>query len=364
MDIRGEQIIKKGSKIPTWIWIGYLICIIIIICATFSMKIRNKTEVPEAIDFTTDGALGIEENKYAYLEVQGLTEEVAIYGNTNNESDEKNDRYYIAFNNGYWYVVDLDFETIDKLKELKDYTYSTDENAVAPDAIKIYGMTENISDELKQMLIDYYNESVEEENKISLDDFERYFGSALLNVRRSPVDTTVEKVSIILATIGIVIIAIFNISMIIIKRRIKKYIVDNGYEKELADQLDDNVEEKHYKDQIILTKDFLVDLNSSGGFTAFKFSDVKWIHIHNVKYYGIVTTSSSIIVHLKDGKANIQCVKIKGGTTDEFLEIFNKICEKVPTDCLKGYTKENQEMFKKYRKELKERKIKSALFLS
>ena len=308
--------------------------------------------------------MGIEENKYAYLEVQGLTEEVAIYGNTNNESDEKNDRYYIAFNNGYWYVVDLDFETIDKLKELKDYTYSTDENAVAPDAIKIYGMTENISDELKQMLIDYYNESVEEENKISLDDFERYFGSALLNVRRSPVDTTVEKVSIILATIGIVIIAIFNISMIIIKRRIKKYIVDNGYEKELADQLDDNVEEKHYKDQIILTKDFLVDLNSSGGFTAFKFSDVKWIHIHNVKYYGIVTTSSSIIVHLKDGKTNIQCVKIKGGTTDEFLEIFNKICEKVPTDCLKGYTKENQEMFKKYRKELKERKIKSALFLS
>lgn len=364
MDIRGEQIIKKGRKIPTWIWIGYLICIIIIICATFSMKIRNKTEVPEAIDFTTDGALGIEENKYAYLEVQGLTEEVAIYGNTNNESDKKNDRYYIAFNNGYWYVVDLDFETIDKLKELKDYTYSTDENAVAPDAIKIYGMTENISDELKQMLIDYYNESVEEENKISLDDFERYFGSALLNVRRSPVDTTVEKVSIILATIGIVIIAIFNISMIIIKRRIKKYIVDNGYEKELADQLDDNVEEKHYKDQIILTKDFLVDLNSSGGFTAFKFSDVKWIHIHNVKYYGIVTTSSSIIFHLKDGKTNIQCVKIKGGTTDEFLEIFNKICEKVPTDCLKGYTKENQEMFKKYRKELKERKIKSALFLS
>ena len=193
MDIRGEQIIKKGSKIPTWIGIGYLICIIIIICATFSMKIRNKTEVPEAIDFTTDGALGIEENKYAYLEVQGLTEEVAIYGNTNNESDKKNDRYYIAFNKGYWYVVDLDFETIDKLKELKDYTYSTDENAVAPDAIKIYGMTENISDELKQMLIDYYNESVEEENKISLDDFERYFGSALLNVRRSPVDTTDMK---------------------------------------------------------------------------------------------------------------------------------------------------------------------------
>ena len=96
-----------------------------------------------------------------------------------------------------------------------------------------------------------------------------------------------------------------------------------------------------------------MDLKSNGGFATFKFSDVKWVHIHNVKYYGVVTTSSSIIVHLKDGKTNINCVKIKGGTTDEFLEIFNKICERVPTDCLKGYTKENQELFKEYKQEIK-----------
>ena len=351
MDIRGEQIIKKGSKIPTWIWIGYLICIIIIICATFSMKIRNKTEVPEAIDFTTDGALGIEENKYAYLEVQGLTEEVAIYGNTNNESDEKNDRYYIAFNNGYWYVVDLNLETIDELKDIKEYTYSTDENAQTPNSIKIYGMTEKIPDELKTMLIDYYNQGVEEENKITTDDFERYFGSTLLNVRKSPVDTTAEEVIIFFAMIGMIIIFIYNISIYIIKQKIKNYLKKNDYENELAKQLDDNVEEKHYRDMVILTKDFLVDLKSNGGFSTFKYSDVKWIHIHSVKYYGIITTSSSIIVHLNDGKTNIQCIKIKGGTTEEFLNIFNKICEKVPTDCLKGYTQENIKAFKKYKKE-------------
>ena len=136
----------------------------------------------------------------------------------------------------------------------------------------------------------------------------------------------------------------------------------NDYENELANQLDDNVEEKHYKDKIIITKDFLVDLKSQGGFAIFKFSDVKWVHIHNVKYYGVVITSSSIIVHLKDGKTNINCVKIKGGTTDEFLEIFNKICEKVPTDCLKGYTKENQEEFKQYKQELKRTVIKFVSF--
>ena len=352
MEIKGEQIIKNGKKVPKWILIGYFICIIVIIVSIISSENKQEKK-PEAIDFTTEGALGLAENQYAYLEVQGLTDEIAIYGDTDNVSDSNNDRYCIAFNNGYWYVVDLDFETMEKLNEIKEYTYSTDENAVQPEPVKIYGVTEKVSDELKQMLTDYYNEGIEEENKIVIDDFERYFGSVLLNVRKSPVDTTLEDIVIMFAVIGFVILGVYNICIFIIKNRMKKYLKQNDYENILTEQLDDDVEEKHYKDKIIITKDFLVDLKSNGGFVTFKFSDVKWVHIHNVKYYGVVTTSSSIIVHLKDRKTTINCVKIKGGTTDEFLEIFNKICEKVSTDCLKGYTKENQELFKEYKQEIK-----------
>lgn len=144
MEIKGEQIVKKGKKMPQWIWIGYLVCIIVIIVAAFLINDKETNRLPEAIDFTTEGALGMKENQYAYLEVQGLTDEIAVYGNTDNTSDSSNDRYCIAFNNGYWYVVDLDFETMDKLKAIKEYTYSTDENAVQPESVKIYGMTENI----------------------------------------------------------------------------------------------------------------------------------------------------------------------------------------------------------------------------
>lgn len=316
------------------------------------MDYRKQNEMPEPIDFTTDGAVGMEENQYAYLEVQGLTDEVAIYGNTENENDSTNDRYYIAFNEGYWYVVDLNFDTIDKLKALQDYTYSTDENAVAPEPVKIYGMTENIPTELKQMLVDFYNEGVEEEYQIGLENFEAYFGSVLLNVRKNPVDTYVEEMVIMLATIGIFVIAISHITVSMVKSRTKKYIKKNGYEEELVRQLDDCVEEKHYKDKVILTKDFFVDIKGTG-FAAFKYADVKWVHIHNVKYYGTITVSSSIIVHLNDGKTQMQCVEIKGDSTEEFLGIFNKICEKVSADCLKGFTKENQQEFKKYKKDLK-----------
>ena len=352
MEMNGRQIIKKAKKTPTWILIGYVICIIAIIGASFSIDYRNQNEMPEAIDFTTDGALEMAEDQYAYLDVQGLSDEIAIYGNTENKNDSTNDRYYIAFNEGYWYVVDLNFDTIDRLKEIQAYTYSTDENAVAPESVKIYGMIEKIPDELRQMLVDFYNEGVEEEYQISLENFETYFGSVLLNVRRGPVDTSVEEMIIMLAGIGIFVIVILHITVSIIKSRTKKYIKKNQYEEELARQLDDCVEEKHYKDKVILTKDFLVDLQGSR-FVAFKYADIKWVHIHNVKYYGTLTVSSSIIAHLRDGKTNMQCVEIKGDSTEEFLGIFNKICEKAPADCLKGFTKENQQAFKEYKKDLK-----------
>lgn len=349
MEIKGEQIIKKSKKTPQWIIIGYLICIIAIAGSIFSISYREENTKPEPIDFTTEGAIGMETDKYAYLKVEGLTEEVAIYGNTENEADSTNDRYYIAINDGYWYIVDLNYETIDQLKAIQEYTYSEDENATIPESVTIYGITEEIPSELKNLVLEFYNNSVAEEYKISLEEFEMYFGSVLLNARKTPVNTLAEEMIIIFAAIGVFCIVILHIALSIVTIKSKKYIKKNEYEEELINQLDNNIEEKHYKDKIILTKDFLVDLRK-GGLIAFKYSDVKWVHIHNVKYYGTITVSSSIVVHLSDGKTSFQCVEIKGDATEEFLEIFNKICEKAPSDCLKGYTKENAKEYKQYKK--------------
>ena len=352
MEEKGEKLLKKAKKMPKGILIGYLICLIILVLASYSIENKEQNQIPEAIDLSTNGAIKMEENKYAYLEVQRLSDEVAIYGDTENKNDSTNDRYYIALNQGYWYVVDLNFETIDKLKSIQEYTYSTDENAIEPDSVKIYGMTEKIPDELKTIIIDFYNEGLDDEYKISLDNFEENFGSVLLNVRKSPIDTNIEDTFIVLAVLGIFGVFITQIVLIISKNKIQKYINKNGYKEELVHQLDNCVEEKHYKNKIILTKDFFVDLKSSSG-VVFKYSDVKWVHIHNVKYYGVMTVSSSIIVHLRDGKTLMRCVEIKGNSTEEFLDIFNKICDKASADCLKGYTKENLQEFRQYKKDLK-----------
>jgi len=354
MEMNGEQIVKKGKRTAKWIICGYIICILAIIGAAFWINYRIENETPEPIDFTTDGAIGMANEQYAYFDVQGLTDEVAIYGDVENEYSSENDRYYIAFNQGYMYIVDLDFDTIDLLKPWQDYTYSTDENAVAPETVKIYGMTESIPSELRTMVLDYYNEGLDEQYQLGEEDFENYFGSVLLNVRREPVDTTPQALIIVLAGFALIIIVIVHIAMAVEKGRIKKYLKTNEYEEDLVQQLDDFVEEKHYKEKVILTKDFFVDLKY-GGLVAFKYSDVKWVHIHNVKTYG-VTASSNLVIYLKDGKTKASCLEIKGAPTEEFLGILNKICEKAPADCLKGYTPESKKAFKEYKKELKNNK--------
>ena len=349
MEMNGEQILKKAKKTVVGIKIAYVIVLLAIIISAGVVVYREEYKMPEAIDFTTNGAIGMATDQYAYLDVEGLTEEVAIYG-VEDANDPSNDRYYIAINEGYLYIVDLNFETIDQLKAIQEYTYSTDENAVAPDAVKIYGMTEDIPIELKQMILDYYNNSASEENKITLEEFDLYFGSVLLNVRRDAIDTTIENVIIGIGIIILVIIIILHISLKVVTGRTTKYLKNNEYEEDLAHQLDDNVEEKYYKDKVIFTKDYFVDVK--GNLVAFKFSDVKWIYAHTLKQYGFITINSSIIIHLKDWKTHLQCVEIRGKQTEEFVEVFNKICDKIPADALKGYTQENIKAFKEYKKSL------------
>lgn len=351
MELKGEEILKKAKKMPKWIKYGYIICIVAIIVTFGVMVYKQETQTPTPIDFTTNGAIGMVKDQYAYLKVDGLTDVVAIYGYTDNENDDTNDRYFIALSNGYMYIVNLDLKTEEQLKAIQDYTYSTDENAEAPTAELIYGMTEEVPTELKEFVISYYNEMVGEEYQLSVDEFEMYFGDALLNVKRDPVDVNLEAGIVLIALFALLVLFISHIITKVNTARIKKYIKNNDYESDIASQLDDNVEEKFYKDKVIITKDYFVETRNE--FKVFKFSDVKWVHIHNVKYYGVVKTNSSIIVHLKDGKTNIQCLHIAGKETEEFMKVFEKICSKVPTDALKGYTAENIREFKEYKKELK-----------
>ena len=286
----GKQILKKSKKIPTKIKIGYIISILMISIAIYLINSAQKaSEGIEPVNISETGTYELGVNQYVSIDVQGLTTEIARLGDSNNIEG----RFFIAISDENLFLVDLDSETIDKLKEVQEYLSSDSETV--PQPVLINGITEEIPTELKKIIIEYYNSIVGEESAITESEFENLFGSVLINTRKGVVDTSFEESFIILGVFGIIIIFITHIIEMFSNKKIIDYLKKNDYEEDLINQLDNSVEEKHYKDKVIITKDYLVDISHK--FTAFKFSDVKWIHVHNVRYYGTITVSSSIIVH-------------------------------------------------------------------
>ena len=340
--MKNQEILENGKKTSKKFWILYFICIFLIIVSAVIATERIDAEKPNATDLAENGAIGTESEKYSYLQIDGLTDPIAIYN-----EDEK---CYIAINNNEWYIVKLSSTDLEELKDIQAYTYGEIENK--PASVTVYGITEEVPDKVKEIAIDFYNEGLEEEQKITIDQFENYFGSVLLNTMRDPVDLTIETIIGMLSGITLFVAIIIQVTNKLVRMKVFKYLRKNDYEKELKKQLDDNIEETFFNEKLIITKDFIID-TTNGNFVAVKFSDIKWVYTHRLKYYGVVSISNSIIIILNDGKTQLQCLDTKGKISDEFEKVFEKICEKVPNDSLKGYTSENIAEFKEYKKNLK-----------
>lgn len=174
----------------------------------------------------------------------------------------------------------------------------------------------------------------------------------MLNTTKDPVDLTIETIVGLISIITLFVVVIIQFFNKLIRIKVNKYLEKNNYKEELEKQLSNNIEETFFNEKLIITKDFLID-TTNGTFVVVKFSDIKWIYTHRLKYYGVVSISNNIIIQLKDGKTQFQCLNTKGKISDEFENVFEKICKKVSNDTLKGYTQENIKEYKEYKRELK-----------
>lgn len=342
-----KEALKQGKHTSKRFWIIEIICVLLMILSILIMSERIENEKPSAVDFSQNGAIGTETEKYVYLQIDGLSDVIAT------DSENENAKYYIAINGYDWYIVSLGSTDIEELKNIQAYTYGEIENK--PASVTIYGITEEVPNELKQIAIDFYNQGLDDDKKITIDQFDNYFGSVMLNANRDPVDVSIELIVILISAITLFVTIIVQICNKVVRVKIFKYLEKNNYEKELEKQLEDNIEETFFDEKLIITKDFVVD-TTNGTFVAVKFSDIKWVYTHRLKYYGVVSISNNIIIILKDGKTQFQCLDTKGKLSDEFEKVFDKICEKISNDSLKGYTQENIKEFKEYKKELKNNK--------
>ena len=106
------------------------------------------------------------------MEVATKPYKFARYKNTN-------DSYYIVSDNKYLYILYMNEEQAN--------TLSID--TIEQNPLRVEGITQNIPNDVKKLAIDAYNDIMKDgQSKLTLDDFDSYFGNIYLDLVSSEFD--------------------------------------------------------------------------------------------------------------------------------------------------------------------------------
>lgn len=326
MDKTGEFMknieVKKGLLIAAILI--FLACIGFEFCAYKSMK--NTTQNAKPLLEVTDS------NEYAYIDVETMTECFAKYTEGENTLEE----VHFVFDVDYLYIASINSKYQKELKDILDYTYSTDETLIKPETVRIYGYSTYIPDELESLAIESYNDIFYTDFMESAN-FHDYFGYYYLNTEKSPAEDFLWQSILIgvLAVVGLVCLYVYNKKMKTTKMTMSSYT----HQMEKI-KMDINAPETVYskKAKIYLTEYYII--NFANGFEIYEYKDIVWIYPHELRQNGFVTQKSIYIV-TKDSKvhaiANMGASK-KNATT--YNELYETLRIRIP-HALYGYTKKN-----------------------
>lgn len=311
----------KKNKTMKRLIIGFLLASIFCLCIGI---IINSRALPEAVDVSevTD------ENQYVECEVYALTDSYAEY----TEDDVVKSEYYMAVNDKCLYILEL---SKSEYLELSEKVY--DEDNTEP--VIVYGMSDYLSTDLIEITIEAYNEMYEED-PIDDENFEDYFVGYVIDIGRSPNDSSITFY-VLAGFLGFLVV-IFGISQLVMylrtKNHIKKYakIYDLG---ELSVQLTDPTNVEYNKTKTIFTKNYLISY--SDALVIFKYTDIVWIYPMDYRVNGVLTTRRICVVTKDNKKQIISDTPANGKENQEqFAKTMQEIYNRRP-HILTGYTNEN-----------------------
>lgn len=264
------------------------------------------------------------ENKIATLEVDYVPYQFAVQeGNENS--------FYICVNDGYMYIA-----------YLPPYIFSQlNVEDINENPITIEGTTKLTTREVKNLAIEAYNEIVEDEYKITIADFDDYFGTVYLDATVTGDDDIAvfqELGFFIFSSIGIVGIIICSVQAVKFNRSVKK--MDEDLIEKLDQEMNDSSAFYYEKIHLYLTKNYII--NFQGTFKVIEYKDIIWMYTMTYRTNWI-KTNQSIKVMIKNGKTyEIASINVISKAQKQiYEEIWNTIISKNGTILL-GYTKENQ----------------------
>lgn len=323
-------------------YVGIVISILIIAVSFIFLYLEGKATEElnsEMIDLNSI-IVGSESkvDKKSYINAESIPYKFAGY-------DDTTDSYYIVFDEKYMYITYMTEEQFEDLNNEDIY-----ENP-----IRIEGITKTTTNDVKEIAIEAYNDNMEnEEDKLTIDDFENYFGSIYLDmtVSTSSVSDIYLLIFVLLLFIGVIYLLVAIIQLIKFNSGIKK--TDETQIDELDNEMNKDSAFYYEKAHLYLTDNYII--NFGGTFRVIKYQDILWMYPFEQRVNGI-KTAQSIRVLVNNGKtytiASIELITKK--KKEVFNEIFNTILSK-NNQMLVGYTNENIKLMKDRVKEIKANK--------
>lgn len=329
-----ENVIKEYKRLIKSLIIG--IILIGIAFGLFFVGYLQTNKIKKAAksinEIILDKDLTKKEDIPCYLDVKAVPYLFA-------ENDENSLKFYILDDGEYYYVGYMNTD---------DYKKLSNKNKVSK-GIRIYGITKKPETIVKELAIDAYNEGLEDDKKITILDYDVYFGDVYIDLVSDFSDTATiyYLTGILFALFG----GILTIETIV------KIVQSNKNAKEYSiDELEKEMNTGIYYPQInmYLTENYIINLKT--GFKAFNYSDVLWVYPVVHRYNG-VKSNETLKILASNGKyydiSNISAYNNnQKEARDDLLKRISEKNEKI----LVGYTTENIHAMQQKLKEIKQEK--------
>lgn len=215
-------------------------------------------------------------------------------------------------------------------------------NDLEKEPITIYGKTKPITNDIKELALNYYNRVMEE--KIETDaEFYNIFGDVYLDATNENISSTIL---IVIGAFCMLMWSIFIIAFIIMKIKLEITFkkIDDEELRKIESEIDDKDSFHYERAHLILTKNYIISFLS--GFKVFKYEDVIWLYEYRLRQYGM-TTQKSIMIMDKTGK--VKPIITLDGVTKKSKLVFDEIADTILSKnnkILVGYNKENRKKIK------------------
>lgn len=324
MKFTNVNVLKEEKRMKKNLIIGVVLGIIAIVFFVIGDKVEeNNTKNAKDLHSIIISNDENKDNVLSYIDAKRIPLRFAGY-------DDTTDAYYLINDGKYIYIAYMSEE---------DYKNVYDEDNM-DDVIRITGVTELTTKDVKSLAVDAYNDLyTDEEDQISIADFDDYFGTVYLNMTKDATDTAGFEylLGIILLVSGIVVFIVGILRIVTYKNKLKKL---DEYDISKVDKEMNNPESFYYAaSRLYLTPNYIV--NFGFNLDIIKYDELIWMYPTERRVNGI-KTSKAIVLQDKYGKyhtiASIDVVtKAK---KEEYDEIWNTISSK-NDKLLLGYNKEN-----------------------